>query len=233
MPLAAAFDLLTLAQLTWSRSCIGLADACCSSVSYNTIFVALLPRDDYMTGSALLNGSRAVSFVAGTEHRRPAGPGADGADGPAGGRRLVRVLGGGFLRAGRRRRAGAEPGVAGNVTAGLSFLVRNPIMRAAWPPPRRINLFNFIFFALLMLFATRDLHVSPAALGLVLGSAAIGSVIGSLVTGPIERRIGVGPAFALGCFLFPAPLVLVPLAGGPHCWCWDAVPGRVRLRARA
>jgi len=26
--------------------------------------------------------------------------------------------------------------------------------------------------------------------------------------------MGIGPAFALGCFLFPAPLVLVPLAGG-------------------
>jgi predicted MFS family arabinose efflux permease len=41
-------------------------------------------------------------------------------------------------------------------------------------------------------------------------------VLGSLVTGAISRRIGVGPAFALGCFLFPTPLVLVPLAGGPE-----------------
>ena len=28
--------------------------------------------------------------------------------------------------------------------------------------------------------------------------------------------IGIGPAFALGCALFPAPLLLVPLAGGSH-----------------
>jgi predicted MFS family arabinose efflux permease len=32
----------------------------------------------------------------------------------------------------------------------------------------------------------------------------------------VSRRIGIGPAFVLGCFLFPAPLVLVPLAGGPQ-----------------
>jgi MFS family permease len=51
-------------------------------------------------------------------------------------------------------------------------------------------------------------------LGLVLGAGAIGGVIGSLVTGRVSRRIGVGPAFTLGCFLFPVPLVLVPLAGG-------------------
>jgi MFS family permease len=41
-------------------------------------------------------------------------------------------------------------------------------------------------------------------------------VIGSVVTAAIGRRIGLGPAFALGCVLFPAPLLLIPLAGGPE-----------------
>jgi MFS family permease len=54
------------------------------------------------------------------------------------------------------------------------------------------------------------------ALGLVLGTAAVGGLIGSVVTGRITRRIGVGPTFALGCVLFPAPLLLVPLAEGPR-----------------
>jgi len=36
------------------------------------------------------------------------------------------------------------------------------------------------------------------------------------VTGRVAGRIGVGPAFAVGCIVFPAPLLLVPLAGGPH-----------------
>jgi predicted MFS family arabinose efflux permease len=30
----------------------------------------------------------------------------------------------------------------------------------------------------------------------------------------LERVIGIGPAFTLGCVLFPAPLVLVPIATG-------------------
>jgi predicted MFS family arabinose efflux permease len=50
----------------------------------------------------------------------------------------------------------------------------------------------------------------------VLGIGAIGGLIGAAVSGRIVRRIGIGPAFALGCFLFPVPLVLVPLAGGPQ-----------------
>jgi predicted MFS family arabinose efflux permease len=48
----------------------------------------------------------------------------------------------------------------------------------------------------------------------VLGAGAVGGLLGSLITGRVQRRIGIGPAFTLGCVLFPAPLVLVPLAGG-------------------
>ena len=214
VPLAAAFDLLTMAQLYVVAFGVGSLTVL-FWVSYNAIFAALLPRDDYMTGSALLNGSRAVSFMAGTSAggllvQALTAPVALLADA------VSFVFSAGFLRASDATEPDPEPGVAGNVTAGLSFLARNPIMRADVAATATINLFNFMFFALMILYATRDLHVSPAALGLVLGSAAIGSVIGSLVTGPIQRRIGVGPAFALGCFLFPAPLVLVPLAGGSH-----------------
>ena len=65
-----------------------------------------------------------------------------------------------------------------------------------------------------MLFATRELHVRPGLLGIVLGAGAVGGVVGSLVSGRLMRRIGVGPAAVLGCILFPAPFALVPLAGG-------------------
>jgi MFS family permease len=89
-------------------------------------------------------------------------------------------------------------------------------MRAELLGVATINLFNFMFFALFMLYAVRRLQISPATLGIVLGAASVGAVGGSFVTAPIARRIGLGPAFIVGCFLFPAPLVLVPAAGGPH-----------------
>jgi MFS family permease len=53
-------------------------------------------------------------------------------------------------------------------------------------------------------------------LGVVLGVASVGTLLGSFVTARISRRAGVGPTFIVGCFLFPAPLILVPAAGGPH-----------------
>src|SRR5205085_2600789 len=47
-------------------------------------------------------------------------------------------------------------------------------------------------------------------------AAIVADALSSVVTGRIGRRLGIGPAFVLGCVLFPVPLVLVPLAGGPR-----------------
>jgi MFS family permease len=100
------------------------------------------------------------------------------------------------------------------VKAGIAYIRRSPIIRASLLATATINFFNFVFWALFFLYATKTLDVRPGLLGLVLGAASVGGVLGSIVTGRISRRIGVGPAFALGSILFPAPLVLVPLAGG-------------------
>ena len=104
----------------------------------------------------------------------------------------------------------------GGVLAGARWIRGNAIIRAELLGVATLNLFNFMFFALFLLYATRSLHVRPATLGVVLGVASVGTLLGSVVTARISRRIGVGPAFLIGCFLFPAPLVLVPAAGGPH-----------------
>ena len=101
------------------------------------------------------------------------------------------------------------------VLTGARWLRNSPVVRSSLGAVATINYFNFVFFTLFILFATRSLHVRPATLGLVLGAGAVGGVLGSFVTGRVSRRIGVGPTFALGCVVFPAPLLLVPAAGGP------------------
>jgi MFS family permease len=214
IPLAAWLDVLSMAQLYVVAFALGSLTVL-FWVSYNAIFAALLDRDDYLTGSALLNGSRAVSFMAGTSLggllvQALTAPFALLADA------VSFVFSAVFLRASGATEPPADPDVEAGITAGIRWLARNAIMRADLAATATINLFNFMFFALVILYATRDLHVSPAALGLVLGAGAVGSIIGSVVTGAIQRRIGVGPAFALGCLVFTTPLVLVPLAGGSH-----------------
>jgi MFS family permease len=184
------------------------------TVSYSTLFISVLPREHYVEGTSLVSGSRAMSFVLG----------------PSIGGWLVQILSapvaliadglsfvGSALFLGRI--SPKEPPTSrrrrGEVAAGARFIVRSPIMRASLLATATVNYFNFVFWALLVLYATRELHVSPGTLGLVLGAASTGGVVGSIVAGRLGRRIGLGPAYIVGCALFTVPLLLVPLAGGP------------------
>jgi MFS family permease len=213
VPLAYWLGELTLAQLYVVAFLTGTLSVL-FFVSYSTLFVSLVPRERYVEGTSLLNGSRALTFVAGPSAAgllvqalsAPAALVADAATFAFSAFSLARI-------------DPAEPPTEtverGHVVAGLRWLWRSPIMRASLLATATINFFNFVFFALFVLFATTELHVRPGLLGLVLGAGAIGGVAGSIVSGRISRSIGVGPAFALGCVLFPAPFALVPLAGGP------------------
>ena len=47
-----------------------------------------------------------------------------------------------------------------------------------------INFFNFVFWALFVLYATRTLGVAAGTLGLVLGAGAVGGLVGSVSRRP-------------------------------------------------
>jgi MFS family permease len=214
IPVAYAFGHLTWAQLY----VVAFLSGCLSVfffVAYGAMIQMIVPRESYIAANSLVHGSRAFSFLAGSSI----------------GGVLVQLLRGPYALAVdavsflwsalflRRMHIDEPPGASteqGGLTAGARWIWRNAIIRAELFGVATLNFFNFIFFALFVLYATRTLHVGPATLGIVLGVASVGTLGGSFITARIARRIGVGPAFVAGCFLFPAPLVLVPAAGGPH-----------------
>ena len=232
VPVAYALGHLTWAQLYVVAFGSGVLSVF-FYVAYGGFFQTIVEREDYVAANSLAHGSRAFSFLAGTSI----------------GGVLVQVLRGPYALAidavsflwsalflGRINAVDppAGPESTGGIMAGARWIRNNAIIRAELLGIATLNFFNFIYFALFLLYATRELHVQPAALGLVLGAASVGTLLGSVITGRVSRRFGVGPAFLFGCFLFPAPLILVPLAGGPH-WLVLAVPvhGRVLLRHRS
>ena len=214
IPLAYAFDVLTMAQLYVVGFLAGTLTVF-FFVADSSLFVTLVEREEYVQANSLLHGSRAFSYVAG----------------PSVGGILVQVLKAPLavladaisylvsafcLATISPREAETEPAERGHVAAGVRYVARSPTIRASLLATATINLFNFVFHALFILYAVQTLDVRPATLGLVLGAGAVGGLIGAAVTGRLGRRIGIGPTFVLGCVLFPAPLVLVPLAGGPQ-----------------
>jgi len=214
IPVAYALGHLTWAQLYAVAFLTGSLSVF-FYVAYGAFFQVVVPRDDYVQANSLIHGSRAFSFLAGTSTggilvQAIKGPYALGLD-------AVSFLWSAFFLG--RIDAEEPPGTPherGALLSGVRWIRHNPIIRAELLGVATLNLFNFMFFALFLLYATRSLGVRPATLGIVLGAASIGTLLGSFVTARISRRFGVGPAFIAGCFLFPAPLVLVPAAGGPH-----------------
>jgi MFS family permease len=214
IPIAYAFGHLGWAQLYLVAFATGTLSVL-FSVAYGAFFQIVVPREDYVAANSLIHGSRAFSFLAGNSIggvlvQLFRGPYALAID-------AVSFVWSAFFlgRIDAEEPAGA-PRETGGLLSGARWIRGNAVIRAELLGVATLNLFNFMFFALFVLYATRSLGVRPAALGLVLGAASVGTLLGSFVTARISRRFGVGPAFVAGCFLFPAPLILVPAAGGPH-----------------
>jgi len=215
IPVSYAVDALTFAQLYAVAFLTGTL-AVVFDISYMTLYVAVTKREDYVEANSLLNGSRAFSYVAG----------------PSLGGILVQLLSAPaalladafsfigsalFLTRIRAKEPPLEPALGGKwaqVKEGMSFIFRHSILRPSLISVAILNFFNFVFAALFILYATRELGVRSGTLGIVLGAGAVGGLLGAVVAGRLGRRIGIGPSFVLGMVLFPAPLLLVPLAGG-------------------
>jgi MFS family permease len=213
LPIAYVLDALTIEQL-YGVAFVAGALTVLFGVSDASLFVAIVPRERFVEASSLLNGSRAFSFVAGPSMsgflvQALSAPGALLVD-------AFSFLGSGALLARIRPDEPPPDPERGGAMVGLRWVAASDVVRATLFATATINFFNFVFFALFVLYAVETLDISPGTLGLVLGAGAVGGVVGSVVTTPVTRRIGVGPAFVVGCVLFTAPILLVPLAGWSH-----------------
>ncbi|MEU1861057.1 MFS transporter [Streptomyces gardneri] len=213
LPVAYALDALTLGQLYAVAFGIG-ALTVLFEVCNTTLLVALVPTDRYIQANALVNGSRSMSWLA--------GPGIGGvlvqvltapfalvADA------LTYVVSAGYLSRIKAVEPPPAPVAKGHFTEGLRWVVRDPSMRALFAASGTIQLFNYMFHTLFVLYATAELGISAGLLGLILGAGAVGGLIGAACSGAVVRRIGVGASLVLGFLGFTLPLLLIPLADGP------------------
>ena len=214
VPLTYAVGALTLYQL-YGVAFITGALAVIFNVCATGLFPAVAPREQYLEGTSLLRGSYSFSWVV--------GPGLGGA--------IVQALSApvallvdaasfvasaSLLNSISPTEPSTDHSRGGGIRAGVQFVLRTPSLLAKVGASTVLSFFYSIYFALIFLFAARELGLPAAAIGLALGAGAIGALAGSALTSRISRRLGIGRTFTLGALLYPSTLALVPLAPREH-----------------
>jgi MFS family permease len=195
VPLAQAVHGLTIEQLYAVALVTGISTVF-FDVAYQSYLPQLVDRNAIVEGNAKLQASESVSQIA--------GPSAGGA--------LIQALtapyavlvdavsflwSAGWVAAIRSRPPKPERKpdrhLGREIKEGLSFVLRNRMLRAIAMCTGSANLFNTIGFAVFFVLLARDLHLSPGYIGLIMSTAAIGGLIGSLAATRIAAWLGQGP----------------------------------------
>ncbi|GLY97138.1 MFS transporter [Actinoplanes sp. NBRC 103695] len=218
LPLAYWFGVVTLAQLFVVALLAGVGQVVFQAAG-PSFFVKLVDRDGYVDANSKLSTTRSASFVAG----------------PALGGFLIQFLTApvamlvdavsfivSALFISRIEVEPSVPAASSSPRDGLTYVRRHPYLRAALACVTTINFFTFIAQALVVLFASRELGLSAGLIGLAFGLGALGGLLGAVVAPRLSRRYGVGRGVVAGAILFPAPIALLALAGGPT-WVTFAV----------
>jgi len=104
-----------------------------------------------------------------------------------------------------------EP-VAREIRDGLRVVLGSPTLRAIAGAHGATHLLWGIFGTVYLLFATRDLALGPAAIGIIAGVGGAGSFLGAALAGRVVARFGIGRTMLLGMVGFTVGNALIPLA---------------------
>lgn len=118
----------------------------------------------------------------------------------------------------RRREAAAVPGpsrrIARDIVEGLRTLFGDRRLRALTLTSASFNMFEKMLLVVFLLYASRDLSLSPSVIGAVLMAGGVGTLAGSLVAARLGLRLGVGATLTAGMAAACGAPALVPLARG-------------------
>jgi MFS family permease len=218
VPLAAAFGVLTLAQLFAVALLAGLLTVF-FDVAYQSYVPGLVSREQLIDGNGKLGATQAFAQVA--------GPGVGGA--------LFGVLRAGAMTVDavsyavstasllliRAREAKPDRNVADpagrprlrqEIFAGLTFVVRHPVLRKIAACTGTANLFGAMVGALQIIFLVRVLHVRPVYTGLLIGAGSVAGIAGGVLSGTLARWIGSARIIWVSVLVFGSFQLALPLA---------------------
>jgi Na+/melibiose symporter-like transporter len=117
-----------------------------------------------------------------------------------------------------RRHEPDRPGVmerrpiAAEIREGLRPIARSPILRAIAGASSASHFLWGAFGSVYLVFATEELGLGPATIGVIAAVGGASSFTGAVVAERVNRRVGIGPAILLGVVGFTLGNALTPFA---------------------
>lgn len=102
-----------------------------------------------------------------------------------------------------------------SVVEGMAGLFGNPLLRVIILGSSIVGLFEAAFIALYVLFAARELELSPGMIGLIFAAGGLGAIPGAILADRLGKLWGMGPAIIVGYTLNAVAAFVVPAVAGP------------------
>ncbi|HAF08794.1 MAG TPA: hypothetical protein DCK98_01765 [Chloroflexi bacterium] len=217
IPLAAVFGALSLAQLYVVAFLAGLF-AVSTELARAALVPSLVGRPQLVAANSRLQASSAVAQVAGPSLggilvqalSAPTAMLFDAATFLVSAAFLVRIRAHETMRP---RDAGRS--IWHEITEGVRWMRDHEIVFRCVIAIALANIEWFAVQAILVVYATRELGLSPALLGLSLAAIGPSSLVGATLAGPLTRRWGLGPVMIAALLLEAFSRLLLPFAAGP------------------
>jgi MFS family permease len=100
-----------------------------------------------------------------------------------------------------------------DIFEGLRPLYRDPLLRSVVGSSMIYLFFSSIMLSVYVLYATRDLAIPPAVLGVIYGLGGVGAAIGAVLARRVTERVGFGLTLIAANLVGGLFLLLIPLAG--------------------
>jgi MFS family permease len=215
VPVAYWLGELTMAQLYVVGFLVGIATVF-FDVAYQSYLPSLVERQQLIDGNAKLEISRAAAQLGGPGLagividflRAPAALAFD----------AVSFVGSAlFIFSIRKSESSATPTAATRrmreeLREGLRYVLTHPFLKNIAACTALFNFFGNMGFAVLLVFARRELHLSPLAIGLAFTLSNVGPLLAAFNANRISARFGVGRTIIGASILGAPPFLAIPFA---------------------
>ncbi|GAA1648015.1 MFS transporter [Georgenia ruanii] len=216
VPVAYVLGMLTLAHLAVVAFAVGSLSVL-FDVAALSVLPALVARHHLAAANGSLEAARAVAQTSGPALggvlvQAVSAPLALLADGVSFVVSAVLLRGLPLLPA--TQQAAERRPVRRQIAEGLAFCLRHPVIRALAGGGAWLNFWTHVLLAVFVVYAVRELHQTPATIGLVLAASNAGYLLGSLLVPRLNRWLGAGPTVIAGVLLHGGLIgvVLAPAA---------------------